>query len=161
MVGSSRSGRDVVQNIYSPRHVHRHIEGAEITYYTSGRNGFGLLYLDIDAHHPYQTDEYKAKAVLQELFPFGYFRASRRGQNGYLKIRYGSIKEFNSLADRLEQILQRHFLSLGILCDFETKGTITDDKSGGLRKVALHDTTISMPDAGRDRQLELPAVGEV
>ena len=82
------------------------------------------------------------------MFPFGYFRASRRGQNGFLKIRYGSIKEFNSLADRLEQILQRHFLSLGILCDFETKGTITDDKSGGLAKFPF--TTQQYPCRMRD-----------
>ena len=65
-------------------------EAGEISYYTSGRNGLGLLYLDIDAHQPWQTDEYQAKAILQELFPFGYFRCSRRGQNGYLKIRYGT-----------------------------------------------------------------------
>ena len=63
-------GRDVVCNIYSPRHVHRHIQGSDITYYTSGRNGLALLYLDVDAHQPWQTDEYKAKAILQELFPF-------------------------------------------------------------------------------------------
>ena len=101
-----------------------------------------LLYLDIDAHNPWQTDEYRAKAILQELFPFGYFRASRRGQNGYLKIRYGTVKEFNGLADRLEQILQRYFLSRGILCDFETKGTITDDKSGSLAKLPFADQRI-------------------
>jgi hypothetical protein len=130
-----RVGRDVVCNIYSPRHAHRHIQGAETTYYTSGRNGFALLYLDIDAHQPWQTDEYKAKAILQELFPFGYFRCSRRGQNGYLKIRYDTIRQFNQMAGRLEQSLQRYFLTLSILCDFETKGTITADKSGSLAKM--------------------------
>ena len=31
--------------------------------------------------------------------------------------------------------MQRHFLSQGILCDFETKGTVTDDKSGSLAKM--------------------------
>ena len=128
-------GRDVVCNIYSPRHVHRHIQGSDITYYTSGRNGLALLYLDVDAHQPWQTDEYKAKAILQELFPFGYFRCSRRGQNGYLKIRYDTIRQFNQMAGWLEQSLQRYFLTLGILCDFETKGTISDDKSGSLAKM--------------------------
>jgi hypothetical protein len=129
-------GRDVICNIYSPRHLHRHIQGSETTYYTSGRRGLGLLYLDIDAHQLWQTDEYKAKAVLQDLFPFGYFRCSTRGQNGYLKIRYDTIRQFNQMADRLEQILQRYFLSLGILCDFETKGTISDaNKSGSLAKM--------------------------
>ncbi len=131
-----KPGRDVVCNIYSPRHVQRHMEAGEITYSTSGRNGRGLMYLDIDAHKLWQTDEYKAKAILQELFPFGFFRASRRGQNGYLKIRYNTPEEFNQLADRLEEILARYFLSLNILCDFETKGTITNEgNSGSLAKL--------------------------
>ena len=128
-------GRDVVCQVYSPRHVHRHIQGEDITYYTSGRNGLGLLYLDVDAHKVWQTDEYAAKALLQALFPFGYFRASRRGQNGYLKIRYSSIKEFNNMADRLQGTIKRYFLSRGILCDFEVKGKITTkDGSGSLAK---------------------------
>jgi len=139
--GEFKVGRDVVCNIYGPRHVHRHIQGSETTYYTSGRNGLGLLYLDIDAHQPWQTDEYRAKAILQELFPFGYFRASRRGQNGYLKIRYDTINQFNIMAARLEQSLQRHFLSQGILCDFETKGTISDEKSGSLAKMPFGGAT--------------------
>lgn len=102
-----KPGRDVVADIYSPHHVHRHISERETSYYTSGKNGLALAYLDINAHHRWQTDEYQAKAVLQELFPFGYFRASRRGQNGYLKIRYSTAEEFNDLADRLERMLKR------------------------------------------------------
>jgi hypothetical protein len=120
---------------YSPRHVHRHIDGGEVSYYTSGKKGLALAYLDIDAHHPWQTDEYQAKAILEELFPFGYFRCSRRGQNGYLKIRYNTPEEFNEMADRLEKALARLFLSRGILCDIEIKGTITtSQKSGSLAK---------------------------
>ena len=128
-------GRDVICQVYSPRHVHRHIQGEDITYYTSGRKGLGLLYVDVDAHKSWQTDEYAAKALLQALFPFGYFRASRRGQNGYLKIRYSSIKEFNNLADRLQGTIKRYFLCREILCDFEVKGKITTkDGSGSLAK---------------------------
>jgi hypothetical protein len=128
-------GRDIVANIYSPRHVQRHIEAGEVTYFTSGKNGLGLLYLDIDAHKPWQTDEYEAKAILQELFPFAYFRASRRGQNGFLKIQYSTHQEFNDLAERLEMRVRRLFLSRSILCDFEVNGTITTgDKSGSLGK---------------------------
>ena len=126
---------DVVRNIYGPSHVHRHIEEREITYFTSGRKGLGLLYLDVDAHCDWQTDEYRAKEILKELFP-AYFRASSRGQNGYLRVRYTSIPEFNQIADRLEVSLKRLFLSLGILCDIEVKGTITDKgKSGRLAKL--------------------------
>ncbi len=140
---------DIVAGIYSPRHVHRHIEGAEVTYYTSGRNGRGLLYLDIDAHHPWQTDEYEAKRILQELFPFGYFRVSRRGQNGYLKIRYDTAEQFNDLADHLEATLKRLFLTKGILCDMEIKGKITTkDKSGSLAKSPF--TTARCPCHMRD-----------
>ncbi len=140
---------DIVANIYSPRHVHRHIERAEVTYYTSGRNGRGVLYLDIDAHHPWQTDEYEAKRILQDLFPFGYFRASRRGQNGFLKLRYDTAEQFNDLAARLERTLKRYFLTLGVLCDIEIKGTITTkDKAGSLAKFPF--TTARCPCHKRD-----------
>ena len=140
---------DIVANIYSPRHVHRHIEGVEVTYYTSGRNGRGLLYLDIDAHQPWQTDEHEAKRILQDLFPFGYFRASRRGQNGYLKIRYDTAEQFNDLADHLEATLRQLFLTKGILCDIEIKGKITTkDKSGSLAKSPF--TTARCPCHKRD-----------
>ena len=66
---------DVVRNIYGPDQVHRHIEQNEVTYYTSGRNGLGLLYLDIDAHHPWQTDELRARELLEKLFPLGAMRS--------------------------------------------------------------------------------------
>ena len=39
-----KPGRDIVQNIYSPHHVHRHIDGGEVSYYTSGKNGLALAY---------------------------------------------------------------------------------------------------------------------
>jgi hypothetical protein len=150
---------DVVRNIYDPRLVHRHIDQLAITYYTSGREGHGLLYLDIDAHHEWQTDEYRAKEVLKELFP-AYFRASKRGQNGYLKVRSTSVHKFNQVADYLESTLKRLFLSLGILCDIEIKGTATDkNKSGRLAKLPF---TTKYPCHMRDetdswnyRQLEL------
>jgi hypothetical protein len=125
----------VVRNIYSAEHAHRHIDHREISYYTSGRNGLGLLYLDVDAHHEWQTDEYRAKEILKELFP-AYFRASNRGQNGFLKVRYTSVHKFNQVADYLESTLERLFLHLGILCDIEIKGTATDKgKSGRLAKL--------------------------
>jgi hypothetical protein len=67
---------DVRRNVFSPWHIHQHIEEQRTTYFTSGKQGLALLYLDIDAHHSWQTDEYRAKAVLQRVFPHGYFRAS-------------------------------------------------------------------------------------
>lgn len=131
--------QSIVKNIYSPQHVHDHIHQQRTTYYTSGRKGLGLLYLDIDAHHPWQTDEHRAKAVLQRLFPEGFFRASRRGQNGYLKVRYTSTNDFNATAAYLQKILKRLFLHLGILCDVEVKGTITcNGKSGTLAKLPFN-----------------------
>jgi hypothetical protein len=132
----------IVCGIYSPKYVHEHIRVNETTYYTSGRKGLGLLYLDIDAHHGWQKDEYRAKAVLEKIFPFGYYRCSKRGQNGYLKVRYSSIQEFNEIADSLERTLTRLFLHLGILCDIEVKGTITNrEKSGRLAKLPFNTTT--------------------
>lgn len=121
----------VIRNIYSVIHVQKHMVDKETTYYTSGNKGLGLLYLDIDAHHEWQTDEYHAKSVLEKLFPCGYFRASGRGQNGYLKIRYSSIQEFNAIARELEKNLKQLFEHLGILCDIEIKGTITHDGVSG------------------------------
>ncbi len=152
---------DVVGNIFVPKHVHNHIHCRETSYYTSGQNGLGLLYLDIDAHEPWQKDEYKAKAVLERIFPFGYFRASGRGQNGYVKVSYVDAQEFNRVAGFLQGVLKRLFLHLGILCDVEVKGTISHGgKSGSSGKTTVHDQ-ISMLHAGRDGQLELPPTGEV
>ena len=143
---------DVLRNIFSPWHIEKHIEEHQTTYFTSGKRGRGLLYLDIDAHHPWQIDEYRAKAVLEKVFPFGYFRASNRGQNGYLKIRYRSIREFNEIASRLQGTLKRLFLHLG------------DDhhqrQVGESRQVAVHHEILVLQ-AGRDGLLELSATGEV
>lgn len=131
----------IIKNIYSPQHVHDHLVNGETTYYTSGKNGLALLYLDIDAHHPWQTDEYEAKEVLQDLFPSAFFRTSKRGQNGYLKVRYSSIKDFNATAARLQYVLKRLFLHLGLLCDVEVKGTITfNGKSGLLAKLPFNNS---------------------
>ena len=127
---------DVIRNIYSPEHVHRHIEEEQVGYFTSGRNGQGLLYPDIDAHEAWQTDQVRARQLLEKLFPFGYYRNSPRGENGYWKLRYSSNAEFNDVANRLETTLQRLFLHCGILCDIEIKGTITHDGvSGRLAKL--------------------------
>jgi len=131
----------IVKNIFSPKQVHDHIHHRRTTYYTSGRNGLALMYLDIDAHHPWQSDEYRAKAVLQRMFPAAFFRASKRGQNGYLKVRYVTMQEFNTTAAHLQTVLKRLFLHLGILCDIEVKGTITcDGKSGTLAKLPFSNT---------------------
>jgi hypothetical protein len=151
---------DVVRNIYCEKHVHQHIFENQTTYFTSVTNGLGLLYLDIDAHHEWQKDEYEAKEILKELFPFGYFRASGRGQNGYLKVRYSSIEEFNALASSLESVLKQHFLSAGILCDIEVKGKITTKKlSGSLAKLPFNNTYPCYmrddTDSWNYRQLEL------
>lgn len=127
-------------NVFSAKHVHQHIKQHKATYFTSGKRGLGLLYLDVDAHHAWQTDEYRAKEVLQQIFPDGYFRASWRGQNGYLKVRYQTIEQFNAVARSLQKTLGRLFLQLGILCDIEVKGTIThQNKSGSLGKLPFQD----------------------
>lgn len=139
----------VIRNIYSPEHVQKHFE-TDVTYYTSGQKGLGLLYLDIDAHHPWQTDQVKAKELLQCLFPFGYFRSSGRGENGYLKIRYSSIEEFNETAAKLQATLSQLFLHFEVLCDVEVKGTITHKgKSGLLAKLPFN------TDVWNGEQLEL------
>lgn len=122
----------VIRQIYSPEHVQNHIVNNDTSYYTSGKNGLGLLYLDLDSHKPWQIDETQGKILLQNLFPFGYFRTSTRGQNGYLKIRYSSIEEFNEVATQLQAALRQLFLQSEILCDIEVKGTITHKGKSGL-----------------------------
>lgn len=126
---------NLIKHIYSPRHVQEHIEDGILSYYTSGKRGLGLLYLDIDAHYRFQNDGDRAKKLLQKFFP-AFFRTSTRGMNGYLKVRYRSIDQFNRTADDLERTLKRLFDQESILCDIEVKGTITtDQKSGRLAKL--------------------------
>ena len=116
-------------------HVQQHIEDGLLSYYTSGKRGLGLLYLDIDAHYRFQNDADRARELLQRFFP-AFFRTSNRGINGYLKVRYRTITQFNRMADDLERTLKRLFDHFGILCDIEVKGTITtDQKSGRLAKL--------------------------
>ncbi|MBB02208.1 MAG: hypothetical protein CMJ47_06150 [Planctomyces sp.] len=130
---------DVVLNIYKPWHVEQHIFNGRPSYGTSGSRGLGFLYLDTDAHHAWQTDQERARALLEAEFPFGFFRRSGRGENGYLKVRYIAVNVFNRAADRMQDVLQRWFLHNEILCDYETKGTITTrEKSGSLAKLPFH-----------------------
>ena len=120
---------DVKRHVYSAEHVQQHLDRQEVGYYTSGKHGKGLLYLDVDAHHDFQTDEHKARELLQEVLP-AYWRTSRRGQNGYVKVQYRSIEDFNKLAE-FEAHVRRWLRSQGILCDFEIKGTITTSEGSG------------------------------
>lgn len=140
----------VIRNIYSPEHVQKHLVEHDISYCTSGTKGLGLLYLDVDAHKIWQTDDVEGKDLLQRVFPFGYFRPSSRGQNGYLKIRYSSIEAFNEAADELQATLRSLFLHAEILCDIEVKGKITHKgKSGSLAKLPFR------TDVWNGSQLEL------
>ena len=137
--------KDYKRHIYGPEHVEKHIFEKQVSYYTSDSRGLGLIYMDVDAHEEYQTDEYDGLDILRELFSAAYYRASRRGQNQYLKVRYSSPEQFNALCDKVQENVRLLFLSRGILCDFETKGKITTDresddsevdpKSGSLAKL--------------------------
>ena len=122
--------------VYGAEHIEKHMYENQVSYYTSGGRGLGLIYNDVDAHKLYQTDEYDGLAVLKELFPDAYYRASRRGQNQYVKVRYSSPEQFNALCDRIQEKVRLLFLARGILCDFETKGKVTTaEKSGSLAKL--------------------------
>ena len=48
----------MIRNIYSPHHVQKHMTDGELSYYTSGKKRLGVLYLDVDAHHEWQRDEF-------------------------------------------------------------------------------------------------------
>jgi hypothetical protein len=120
---------DVKRHVYSVEHVQQHLDRREVGYYTSGKHGKGLLYLDVDAHHDFQTDEHRARELLQQVLP-AYWRTSRRGQNGYVKVQYERIGDFNKLAE-FEAHVRRWLRSHGVLCDFEIKGTITTEESSG------------------------------
>lgn len=128
--------KDVALKIYKPWHVEQHIFNRRISYFTSGKDGLGLLYHDIDAHHQWQTDQERARELLEAAFPFGFYNHSARGENGYIKARYLTISVFNQAADRMQDVICRWFLHNEILCDYETKGTITTlEKSGSLAKL--------------------------
>ena len=107
----------------------------EISYYTSGTRGLAYLH---GRGRPRDLPDRRVRrlAALRGLFPDAYYRASRRGQNQYLKVRYSSPEQFNALCDKIQAKVRMLFLARGILCDFETKGKITtDEKSGSLAKL--------------------------
>ena len=130
---------DIALKIYKPWHVEQPIFNGRNSYYTSGKNGLGLLYQDTDAHHPWQTDQDRARELLEADFPFAFFSHSARGENGYVKTRYIAVSVFNKAAARMQDVIRRWFLHNEILCDYETKGTITTpEKSGSLAKLPFH-----------------------
>ena len=130
---------DIALKIYKPWHVEQHIFNGRFSYFTSGKNGLGLLYQDADAHHPWQTDQDRARELLEADFPFAFFNHSARGENGYVKTRYIAVSVFNKVAARMQDVIRRWFLHNEILCDYETKGTITTpEKSGSLAKLPFH-----------------------
>ncbi len=140
--------QDVVRNIFCPDHVQEMLDGDYLRYYTSGKQGSGLLYADVDAHAEWQDDQQRAKELLAGLFP-AFWRISFRGENGYIKSRYSSWAEFNDTADFIQERLTRWLRSQGILCDFEIKGTITTkEKSGRLWEAPV-------------RVLELRSIGRI
>ncbi|QDV69013.1 hypothetical protein Poly24_27270 [Rosistilla carotiformis] len=122
---------DIVRNIYNPKFVQEQIDCEEIRAYTSGNRGLGLLYIDLDAHKLWQTDQKDSLEILQTIFPEAFYRGSSRGENGYLKVRYNSVEAFNEVADQLQDVMGRWFLQNQILCDFEIKGTITTKHNSG------------------------------
>ncbi len=136
--------RDVVRNIYSPKHVQEEINGVEIGYFTGGKRGLALHYWDIDAHAEWQTDQLQARKLLAAVLP-AFWTTSFRGENALLKIRYRSWAEANETAKFCEQRLRRYLRSHGVLCDFEVKGLVTtkanettEDKSGSLGKLPFY-----------------------
>ena len=125
--------------VFCAHHVHEQIHESSTYYYTSNPRDYGLAYLDVDAHHQFQTDADQALALLFDLFGADvlFARDSTRGHNGYLKIRHGGrLESFNSTLKELQQVLHLFFRQNGILCDIEVKGTITTGrKSGSLAKL--------------------------
>ena len=78
---------------FSSKMIAEHIRGEQTYYYTSSKRRQALIYLDIDAHNG-ETDELRAVELLQDICgtkKSSLWNPSSRGQNGYLKIRYGYI----------------------------------------------------------------------
>jgi len=127
---------DMVAKILSAKHCERAIRGEDTYYYTSGKDFLGLMYLDIDAHFSFQTDEDWASRLVRAAFPFAFHAPSGRGTNELVKVAHaGQITRFNELCRRLQAAMRKVFNGAKILCDFEVKGTITDEKSGSLAKL--------------------------
>jgi hypothetical protein len=135
----------IISKVYSPDHVQRHMDGKQISYFTSSKHGLALAYVDVDTHQTWQTDGRTALRMLADLFPGCYWRPSTRGYNLYIKIRYWrSVLAYNATVDQLQAALRNLLLNYNFLSDLDVNGTITgphdadgkvEHKSGRLGKL--------------------------
>ncbi len=137
---------EVTSRILGPKHCQDALQGRETYYYTSGKESLGIIYNDGDAHFDFQTDGVRASEIVRAVFPMAFHHDSTRGFNELLKVYHGGlVSQFNKLCERLQAAMRRVFNGAHILCDVETKGTITGfeqdenghkfHKSGSLAKL--------------------------
>lgn len=80
-----------LNRVLSTDKIVEHINGEETYYSTGSRRRRALPYFDIDAHNG-QEDELEAKRLLQDICGCSLWNPSDRGQNGYIKVNYGPVR---------------------------------------------------------------------
>lgn len=129
-------------------HIDRMKEGLQKFYYSGGRNGWTLLYVDIDAHEPWQTDARQLADFLADLFGKDSCMVinSKRGYNLFIKWEYckkrhlESIgvtewKKANTFIARLESALKRHTAHFKSIVEVKGKITTSHTDNGTLAKL--------------------------
>jgi hypothetical protein len=136
---------------FSPRHVHAAkltardiqaaIDGAKI-YFTGGLRGLALLYIDLDAHEPWQTDAEETQKVICHFLGMPkrlLVRPSDRGSNIYLALDYRGLTydSYNQLLRDLGDGLAK--LTAHCKCTVEVKGHVQHGEyAGTLAKVPCY-----------------------
>jgi hypothetical protein len=123
------------------RDVQAAIDGAKI-YFTGGLRGLALVYIDIDAHQPWQTDVEETQKVVCDFLGMPgrlLVRPSDRGSNVYLALDYRGLTygSYNRLLRDLGDGLAR--LTAHCKCTVEVKGHVRHgDYSGTLAKLPCY-----------------------
>jgi hypothetical protein len=141
--GGPFSPRQVYAGYQRPRDVGEAIAGRK-HYYTGGRRGRTLVYVDVDAHRPWQDDPDETRKVISEfLGPRNVLcRRSNRGHNLYLKVEYGGLGYggVNATLKDFGRHLQAYCAARGCKCTVEVKGLISESDAhlGTLAKLPCY-----------------------
>jgi hypothetical protein len=130
----------IFSNYTSAKVVWDMLCGSTTHYYTGGKEGKTLVYLDIDAHDGQPDQDASADAIAHFLGPHHLLRVlSARGVNLYLKLVYGLYTkraDVNRALMEFDAAWKRFQKANDLLCTVEIKGSITTkEKSGSLAKL--------------------------
>ncbi len=121
--GTPFQPRDFMAGVYTKYKTRDGIEKKQKHYFTSGRQ-LGILYNDVDAHLPWQTDPARARELVDLVQDgVGMWCQSSGGENGYVKIQIaGEVEHYRHLCKEYQQLMRLWLWQHHILCDYEIKG---------------------------------------